>query len=59
MERDLEEVPGTRCSQEDLLALVDFDDEQRATLASHGSLELSLGFDAGRVRRRSRSVRAC
>ncbi len=50
LERDLESLPGTRCTAEDILELTRLDAEQRARLESHGSVDLSLDFESGRVR---------
>ena len=50
IEHSLEEIPGTRCSAEEILALVNLDEEQRARVEAHGSVDLALDFDAGRVR---------
>lgn len=48
--RDLEELPGTRCDAAELLDFLGLADEDRARLEGHGSVDLSIGFPAGRVR---------
>lgn len=50
IERELEHLPGTRCTADDILALTGLGEEQRSRLGSHGSVDLSLDFDGGRVR---------
>ncbi len=48
--RELEEIPGTRCTEEEILELTGLRDGRQSELESHGSVDLSLDFAAGRVR---------
>lgn len=50
IERELEHLPGTRSTEDDIFALTGLDEEQLSRLRSHGSVDLSLDFDGGRVR---------
>ena len=48
--RELESLPNTRCSREQILELAALDDEQTGRLMTHGSVDFSLSLTAGRVR---------
>ncbi len=50
IERDLESLPGTGCTAEQILELTGLDAGQRERLESHGSVDLSVEFGSGRVR---------
>jgi twitching motility protein PilT len=50
VQRALVEIPGSRCSEEAILALLRFDDRQRKVLEEHGSVDLAIELSAGRIR---------
>jgi len=50
VDRDVEEIPGTRCTAEGIFSLLRIDEAQRAVLESHGSVDLGLDLGVGRVR---------
>jgi twitching motility protein PilT len=50
VQRDLEVIPGTRCTEAQIVAFLQLDERQRDALRDAGSVDLALDLGVGRVR---------
>jgi twitching motility protein PilT len=50
IQRDLEVIPGTRCTEEEITALLRLDERELTVLRQAGSVDLALDMGIGRVR---------